>query len=256
MKSMDLEGASRQSPFVEATVVVEPQESRLSIMHLILWMACVALYFSFVRITNDGGPGIFYGHSDILWILTGLGLGTTLTGLVAIASRWLRGFSLTKDPGDYLLLSSGTSLVFSVVGQVMIVLLIVRDFFQYSPAGLLSIAVYVVLHLVNILILLFAAVQVTSRRWRVSFLVGAIAAACPLFTVTLIAFAKIQAIRDVGIISSQFVSLIAIVVVTVVVLMDIRGHERYPWQHWLGVGAWLWLNTISFGSFMYWMFWF
>ncbi len=97
-----------------------PQEPRLSIMHLLVWTACVAVYFSFIRTRAQyvqaqytSGPGVFP-------VLYGLGFGTALAGLVLLASRRLRGFPLAKHPGEYLLLSAGASLVFVVVTQVVV----------------------------------------------------------------------------------------------------------------------------------------
>ena len=221
----------------------QPQEPRLSIMHLLVWTACVAGYFSFDRVLYLGGQEQDFGWAAVLTLFYGLGMGTALAGLALLVSRRLCGFPLAKHPGEYLLLATGVSSLDSAMMQMLAV-----HFDQWSSTRHMLTAVDLSCVIVGGLILLIAAIRVKVRRWRVFFVIVMITAV--LQQLLLIVIARSFSVGVVGI-TSEVVPQIATVALMVVVLMDLCGRKRYPWQHWLGVGLRLWFSAFTVGQLVY-----
>jgi len=223
------------------TVAMEPHAPRLGIMHLIVWVTCVAVYFSFVRTIAQSGQDLFGSDSRVFPVLYGLGSGTALAGLTLLVSRRLRGFPLAKYPGEYLLLSSGVTMLFATAVHVMFV------FTQGPLAEWLRLAVSMAFYIADGLVLLMATVRVKVRRWRVLFVTAII-----MFTIqVLLPWTRLFGVDWVAIASSQLVSQSITGLLVVVVLADLSKREQYPWQHWLGVGLWLWFGAVYFASYVY-----
>lgn len=246
-----------EEPIVAEAVAVEPQEPRLSIMHLLVWTACVAVYFSFMRTVSESGRAQFFSGPGVFPVLYGLGMGTALAGLVLLVSRRWRGFPLAKYPGEYLLLLSGVHLVFSVVMPVMEVLIIPVVTALWPFTQYVSLAGYLALLLARAPILLLAAIRVKARRWRVFFVIAVIALAMQLFEFAFHLLGSLFGLRGVAYLPRlvgnilRHAPLVATVALMVIVLMDLYERKHYPWQHWLGVGLRFWISAFTLGSLVY-----
>ena len=81
-----------------------PAAPPLGVVHLLLWMACCALYLGIMRRQFDVEPGALG-----LVMLAAFGLSTSLawTGLAIFATRRLRGARWPIEPGEWLLAALG-----------------------------------------------------------------------------------------------------------------------------------------------------
>jgi len=252
------------SPFAEEPIVTEPimaeaaeverEEPRLGIMHLLVWTACVAVYFSFLRTLSqvEGAPTLSFLTTDVLSVPLGLGMGTALAGLVLLVSRRLRGFPLARHPGEYMLLLFGVSSVSSAATYTIVA------HFQPGRLGGTSWTQYVFIAtalgvlVINGLILLVALVRVKILRWRIFFAVVMMTAVLQRILPVVVSMAGFFGTRLLVTVL-QLVPLITVLALIVVVVMDLHQRKRYPWQHWLGVGLQFWFGAFNVGWLVYYL---
>jgi hypothetical protein len=87
---------------------------RLGLIHLLMWTACVAVWLGLQRVVgqlfwNSAHP---FGDSILKiadTVLTSLGNGAALGGLLLWVARRRRGLPFPKHPGEYLLVVLGLS---------------------------------------------------------------------------------------------------------------------------------------------------
>ncbi|HYW78481.1 MAG TPA: hypothetical protein VE890_02855 [Thermoguttaceae bacterium] len=237
-----------EEPIMAEAVAVEPEEPRLGIMHLLVWTACVAVYFSFLRTMTESGQEQFLGSSNAVSVFYGLGMGTALAGLVLLVSRRLRGFPLAKHPGEYLLLLFGVSLIASVVIQMIIVRIGPISVGRWSWAEYALMGTSYGMLAIDGLILLIATVRVKILHWRVFFVIMMMTLALQFLGPLILA--RFLSVRSMGV-AFQLIPQIDTVLLTVVVLIDLWRSERYPWQHWFGIGLRFWFGAFAVGRVIY-----
>jgi hypothetical protein len=219
----------------------EPEQPRLGIIHLMVWTACVAVHLSIMRSLwpADGStePAL------IPWMLSSVGGGAALGGLLLWAARRIRGERFPRHPGEYLLIVEGLCMAFflAIWTPIWIFLLRIEDYFYFYftvPEVAIS-----GLYLVQTTIFLWAAVKVRVRRWRWFFLAwsGTTLLSMPLLCCGVLQIGGSQQVAHL-VIGGWLVA---------VVLKDHFQGLRFPWTHWLGVAIRFWLTAASLGWFLW-----
>jgi hypothetical protein len=217
----------------------EPEQPRLGILHLLVWTACVAVYFSIATSfrSDDYVPRL--EASLVLAVGVEMGRATALGGLLLLAARRYRRLPFPSQPGETLLVLLG------VGSATWLGMRFLNDrAVNAAPMSLLLCQVLAASAMVALGVLyLAAAIRTRSLRWRVYFatvlLGGILSILLPLFL-----------IRGWGpgpnaVAASLHAWLLPFAVLLVVAVKDAAQRPRYRWTHWLGVGIGLWNGAIS-----------
>jgi hypothetical protein len=223
---------------------------RISILHLMLWMLCTALYLTLLRAVystqamSDGSLAIQRASS----VFQGIVAGAVFTGAIVLTCTRLRCRKpLIMQPGYWLLLvmAGGT------IAWVFLFL-----FFAIvlgHPVNEISFLTYAGIEVTQAIAYSFAVRSAPLRRWKVWFAalaffnllqgVGFIGVWSELtgFSITSW-FAYLSALRTWG----EFVLSGWIVIL---VIKDLTNAQRRDWLHWIGVGSFIG-NT---GLYFFWM---
>ena len=148
-----------------------PEQPRLGIIHLMVWTACVAVYFSINR--------LFYPdellQTDplflVFWVGEGIVLGAALGGLLLFVARRCRGLPFPTQPGEMLLVLSGVNAAMYLLLALLFLLIREGDgpitnstqLIFHQAFALLTVVVLGVLHLIVI-------VRTKIPRWRLYFI--------------------------------------------------------------------------------------
>jgi hypothetical protein len=224
--------ASSDTPLVSPDCA-DVEQPRLSIIHLLGWTACVAVYFSVLRTTAppNWGPR---GLSLFVAIAMGIGSGTALGGLMLAAARRYRGLPFPSQPGERLVM------VLGIAAAVNMGYYTIEAFEPYVTAYLLlSTLLLVVLYG-------FAARAESSARWRAYFIMMA-ALTTNLVTLLVLPFSGSLVYNSppnliwISTLLPQFSSAVAMLYIA---WKDSRQGACYRWTHWLGIYLVLWNDMI------------
>ena len=221
----------------------QPEPPRLSILHLMVWTACAAVYFSFFRICQNaleplgGTSGL--ASQKVPWLVFGVGRATALAGLVLLVARRLRGVPFLKHPGEKLWALAGLSAVFALVRQALLIVVLSRV--SEFPGSAYALAISLTSALTTLVMLalyVWAAVASKGWHWRVYFIAAVL---LPVAAALLGALLAVR-IRQP---EAVFVPAGAAYIVNAGILLragivDHRRRIRYPWSHWVGVALELW----------------
>lgn len=257
---MDSESPSRpepepcDAPQKPSPAIPGREPPRLSIVHFLVWTACVALYLGLTRMISDmvlasaADPNLAPGTTrDVLaGTFHGIGSGAALAGLLLFASRPSRGFRFPQHPGEYLwvLLGFGVAIRLLSLALATIEFRLMGGHPQFNtwivlPFFWLSIGAHVV-------IWVWALWRVKKRRWRNYF--------ATLIVANMLHFAPFYSPMylgpgaTIGLAASLILRLTVDAVLVVVVLQDLFDGSRYPWTHWVGVATRLWFTAVSVGT--------
>ena len=206
-----------ESPMApDSSSTPEREQPRVGIRHLLVWTACVAVYFCLTRPAHDAfqGPDAPF---PLFWLLHGVGAGTALGGLLLWAARRRQGLPFPSQPGEWILILHGLVTVVRITGAVLLAFVAPLATATNCYAITLSLADWIAIALY-----LIAATRVKTRRWRIG----------------LIALAVINLVGW-----NPFDALLSIAVLAAVVLPDVRQGVRWRWTHWLGVAIESWTCT-------------
>jgi hypothetical protein len=186
----------------------------LGISHLMLWVACCALYMAIIRHLNAVEPGALG-----LLILAAVGLSPSLgwAGLAIFVTRRLCCRRWPIHPGEWLLAALGLHYGLQAIAE-----LLASRFIGFTVIEVLTCCFFVV-----------ALLGKLSRRWTAVFGVLVIIAAVPPLAHVL----AIPAWFATQPFSLLMTSAAGIVLVLPAAAIDLRRGERYGWLHWLGLGV-------------------
>ncbi len=246
--------ASPGSPFRP-----EPEPPRLGILHLLVWTACVAVYFSLthavysrqmVQAAQLDLDSMGFGVG--LWVMEGIVSGTALGGLLLLASRRYQRLRFPRQPGETLWALLGIAAVMELLSS-WLWYLAAGEPGSNVHAGLwvsldggfrfLTIVVLSVLYL-------FAAARTKTGRWRLYLITVAAANVVVFFLpcMGVILFSVRWAL-----VFSLGPQLIPLVVLLGVALKDFLTGDRYGWTHWSGVGIALCNGVILATQLVWWI---
>lgn len=223
-------------------------EPRLSIGHLMVWAACVALYCSAYQTLLHELVSTATGLNAVRWSLHCLFSGTAVAALPLLVARRIRAHPFPQYGGEFLWLFSGI--------QVTLFLICIAVDRLDSPSFLFpplaTILRFVFLPIWGALYL-YAVLRVREYRWKVVF-------------VLIVGIAIVSRIADIffaryaySSISSPFSYLAGVHltrelliawIVAMAALTDLRQPRRLPWTHWSGVI----LQFLQFVLTLFWLF--
>lgn len=224
----------------------ETETPRLSIMHLMVWTAITAVYFSCLRMlmnaASESPQAAAFGGQGVPWMIMGVGNATALAGLVLLVARRFRGMPFLTHPGEKLWALLGFSGI-SFLAQYALVLQVIKS--ADSSSMIAVSAMSAVSGLVTFVLHIWAAMKSTGL-WRLYFV------AAVLFpfvfgcfgTPLLMQLGRPAMVLLVAVVSRGVIGLILLMAV----VGDHRRKIRYPWTHWVGVGLGLW-NAGVIGMF-------
>ena len=223
-------------------------DPRLGILHLLGATTCVAVYFGLAQtaqlITAD-----FVDRSDTRlvheasWVLSGLGSGLALSGLLLwLARRW-RGMPFPRHPGEHMLVVQAINCILGLGFQFLF-----AHLWVLSEQETLDLPVYLwwdkllfVLFLIHALIWMVAGLRIGIRRWRRFFFLCAAARVL------------LGLVACGGVLSSTPYHVLYVLLSIVLIVIVVRDHRqgmRYPWSHWLSVGVHFWFTLLNLWWFV------
>jgi hypothetical protein len=206
---------------------------RPGIGHLMLWVACCALFMGLVRPGVQAPPGAVG-----LAVLAAVGLSASLgwAGLAIVATRCLRT-RWPIQPGEWLLAALGVRL-----GLEALAVLLEAHRFVHSPQLVVEslVCCFLVLPLFGKL----------PRTWIIVFIVMILITAVPLVTAVLALvgwFDLPPAFVQTGMAGTQ--SPVTLLVVLLAMGIDHRQGNQYGWLHWLGLATLSWHHLLRAALF-------
>jgi hypothetical protein len=222
-----------------------PQQGRLGIMHLLVWIACVAVCFALSRGSPSFGrvePSIFWTVVRGMWSVV---LGTGLGGLVLAVARWWRGTRFPVHPGEWLWLSDGIVAAASTLALAMLALAwrfaVERDSQESAPDGFFGLAslAYLAVYAVQVVALMVPAILIRPLRWRAFMATATLAAILACCTLPFPDVVLQRSTTPLGLRIRLVVAtsghLLTSGLLLVVLVLDAAERKRYPWSHWTGV---------------------
>lgn len=234
----------------------EPDPSgpaRLGIIHLLVWGACVAVVFSVYRsgqllllrqypMTGSDDPVTWETWAALWWIVTGIGSGAVVGGLVMLAARRLGGYRYPFHPGQWLWTMEGGYLGVHLLAYPVAILGIAHPLLR-SVVEWTSVAAALAIWLWT-----FAGVR--ERPWRLLVL-GLGLAKLGSFVLMIVAARALfpsGSARDWAYPAITSLPQLVHFAVIPLVLADRRAGFRRPWTHWAGVALLLWAGIGGLGS--------
>lgn len=216
---------------------------RLGIIHLLLWMACVAMSFAF-RNTYAGLYGSPQRGADMFDVVFGIGAGTAMAGAVLFAAWRLRGIAFPIHPGEFLWVLYGLAEVLHWMHQGLLLCLEIMGAISWAPTR------PVIVHILRPELLwpvmcCWPVLCLKDRWWRAWFalsLVTGIVAAYFLVAY----FLRLPYVHPhVGL---RLVTVMGGVFI-VAVMRDLLRHRKYPWTHWVGITVVVW-ESVAMGIWL------
>lgn len=223
-----------ETPDAPVSAGASADGARLGIAHLLAWTACTAVYLGLTRSLHLGPAVPGSGAATPLWALQGMGAGAALGGLLLLVARKLRGVPFPVHPGEMLLVVTGVSVVLAMVTSAVLLTAIVHVEAEV-PAGLWFVG-FSLAEIGCAALYLGAAIRVRVLRWRLYFLVAA--GAIGLRAVSLRGGSVLEVLLFL------LPALALPVLLSVMVAADFIHRCRYPWTHWAGIAAALWLGVL------------
>lgn len=223
-------GSQTESPFaVERT-------PRLSILHLMLWTLCSAVYLTLIRAIyslQGDMPSGYATIQDASSVLQGIITGAVFAGAIVLVSTRARiGPPMLRHPGHWFLVIS--ALVHLIYVPVLFVSMLLMGRFGMGRSLLW---IYGLVFVIPLIAYSVAARRDRTYRWKVLFVALAVMALAQCIHLGAIGFVA-------GRIGSWFVVLSAISswgslllagAVVAVSIVDLVAGLRRDWLHWTGV---------------------
>ena len=226
------------------TEAVSVDSPRLSIIHLFVWTAASAVYLAILRLMFSLTP-----HQPTTVVMASMVImaplqGAFLTGFLLFSYRWSRGRAFAREPGEWILVANGVNVALTLVNYLHRAA-ILAGWMSRLPldrfAAVIRVAAQVVIYAV-------ASKRLKSRPlWNRVFrvlcaiealkLIWDLAPRLPLFSVvggrSVLRFLTWVPPRAVLYGSEVVIGL----VIGYAAVVDLRGSQRRPWTHWVGVIA-------------------
>lgn len=225
-------------PFSPDAELSKGSASRLGIVHLMVFIGCVAVCLGADEIVVSAirSGEVPIGYAAFL-LYSVLGWGASLAGFLLWVARRVRGWPFPVYPGEYLLAVQGIAAVTWLIQSFRGV---ARDYSwtastTLSPVSLLAIAILAV-----------ALVRIRSVGWRLCFATAIVMCLKPVWYYSWGWLAMMLAQLPLeG--SLPWIFLVAdsltVFVLASVSWTEYRQGRRYPWTHWLGVGLVFWFSV-------------
>jgi len=223
-------GSQGESPFAAV------QTPRLSILHLMLWTLCSAIYLTLIRaiyaLQGDmpsGYAAIRDASSVIQGIITGAVFGGTI---VLVSTRVRSGPPMLRHPGHWFLFIS--AILDLIYLPFAISLLLLKD---SGLIGTSYFVIYGVIFLFPPIAYVFAAHHNRARRWKVLFVGLAVVALAQCLDFVGIGLSAVRPGSWFGILSEirSWGTLLLAGAVLAVSVVDLVAGQRRDWLHWTGV---------------------
>ena len=234
---VEIEATPRPRPKVHHSIVdVDPP--RFSIAHLMLWIACTALYLSIIRILVQSGPGLAELPlvSIVLLLLHAIGAGAAGAGTLVFLVRRLRRVNWPIEPGEWLLFIVGTQLPLDLLALYLII----------SLDEIFSSTHYVSWALSCGVLIFPTFSRKLPNRWRALFCLLILIYSWPLVvTCGQMWFGwEFSGVSGMTTFIARNKYWLAMLLVVVLVVWDKSQHVRYGWLGWTGVALWFYEPTL------------
>jgi hypothetical protein len=215
------------------------QQSRLSVLHLLVGTTCIALYLAIsrhIRIEAQSAAD----PSTAIWVLWSIGTGAALSGLILLVSRRWQEERFPVHPGEALLVVMSVDAWIDLsVHSLMALYLLVTQSSLNAAVQLWYAAPFYLQTIVMAVLYFVTARRLESPRWRSVFWFSGTA-------YLLYPFCCNQTIP-------MAISLTSNLILIFVVVSDHQEGARYPWTHWLGVGLKLWFTPLIAAWLVYYL---
>ncbi len=224
----------------------EESAPRLSILHLMLWTLCSAVYLTVMRAIHSlqEVPGEYAVIQNTSSVVGGVVAGAVLMGAIVLGySRYRIGAPLVRHPGHWLLLISASMTLASLTVSLL-----------FFSSGLTSrttfFLVYGAIHMAEAIAYVFALRHSRPIGWRSLF--GALVLLSVLQTLTYLANGfDLYLFPWWGVLNSiptwgQFLVCGWVVIVST---SDLMAGQRRDWLHWTGVTTYVAYTGMS----LFWM---
>ena len=223
----------RMCPSFLSGMFAPAQTPQLSILHLMLWTFCSAVYLSLMRaVFSIQGelPDEYAGIQGATSVIQGIFTGAVLMGaLVLVSTRVRSGPPMLRQPGHWLLFVSA---LFNLTCLPFILSAMLLQN-SHLDGTVLVMPALIALYLVPTIAHVFAAAHQRLRRWKIVFIALAVTGLVQCF-----AYAAIYGFNSwIGILFTihSLGNLLIPVAVLVLSIIDLAAGRRYDWLHWTGV---------------------
>lgn len=235
-----------------ATESRHEEPPRLGITHLLVGTACAALVLGVERWF---APVLLQGAETSRYLafhgLYALGSAAALGGVLLWGWRRYCGHAFPRHPGEYLLVVMGVLILASLLLRVVLCVVAPSegDILADATGKALLVGWSVGLPLAGVVAFGIAAIRVQSRRWRVFFgCESVLSLHYPLVMLMMAMGLPVYFGRDLLILLYGLPHLVTGAVLGIAVWLDWRQRTGYPWTHWLGIAAKLWLAALGIVS--------
>jgi hypothetical protein len=201
---------------------------KFGIRHVLLWTACwgVTLALSRSQVSNEADFLSF-----VILAPLAFGYSAALLGLAICLKRRTSGDPWPIEPGEWLLVIAGVSLVLSELQRRMF-----PNAFETPPVVLAAVQ--------SVLLVLPILDRTTSTLWRTLFLILLAIQGC-LLGIAILDQWMHHGIHEWLIDSSRilfhYAWLLQFLLPALFAAIDYRRRKQYTWLHWLGIAAGVWL---------------
>lgn len=221
-------------PELVAENVEQRDEPRLSILHLMVWAGCVAVYMSAYH-TLAVDQDALQGTRIALFGLTAIVNGAYLAVLPLTAARWIRGSKFPRSGGEILWVFGAISVLQSLSYPLLNLVLQEPHVAYQITRALAGIVVWLPAFLI--------AAYFSRNHWRAYFLFALVAGFVSFMAERLLPF-------PLGLQGYFVAHILQILVFSLVLLLvtwlDLRRPSpRYHWPHWAGIVLGLLYNTVA-----------
>jgi hypothetical protein len=238
---MDEQPTATLPDLCEESTSSERQRPPLRILHLLLWMTCVAMYLGMTQVWEQQLESrlltgrhvqtkhVGYNYNIMIRAPHAVVTGAVFGGFfVGFHLRWC-GRRFPAYPGEY-----------KIIILAARVLLFLGLSFGFLFAGRLMSPVQIFLpNLFYSILSLWAFFAVAVRNWRMYYLTCTIVSLVGI----ILYYAGFYLAMHRSVLIMNLVMAIEFLALGMAVLADRLAGRHYPWTHWLGVAA-----TASFGS--------
>lgn len=208
----------------------EPPESRFSIGHLLIGVACVAIFMSIERLLTHADLPEQDTLDTVIRAASGVFSGLALAGLLLLISRRIRHQKFPRSGGEIIWVMDGIGVVFTPTVNVLV------------GAGYGWFFVLETLAYLLVWAPIFTyAILATRRHWRMYFMVHLSGAVVWYLTCNSYYFTgySLDNYYFHGIPVTYIIYPCRLIVETfalaLVAWLDLRSSDqRYPWPHWVG----------------------
>ncbi len=215
--------------------------AKLSIRHLMVWAACVALYCSAYQSIERVGPPLFPFRNVFFAGNAALLSGTALTGLLLLLVRRRHDLAYPRHGGEWLWSLAGIGAALTLVTDLLCAFA--------GPQSAPSLLFFPVQMLVLGIAFLYAILRSENARWKAVFVIIPVSLIAITVPISLAAIGSPAA--TVGrwfVAASVGHTLLVFAAVAVAARIDLRQTQRYPWPHWAGILLVAWQSASAFAS--------